>query len=144
MKKKILVTIGILAGVFILIAVIMQFMTIVNNPPVTENIPAPPDVQKILTESCYDCHSNETKMTWFQKLPFVSFMVKKDVREARAQLNFSEWNKYAPALQKAQLVNSVYRIQIKSMPMEQYIWIHPDAEVTTDELQILENYAKNY
>jgi hypothetical protein len=25
----------------------------------------PPDVKHILKTSCYDCHSNETKLSWF-------------------------------------------------------------------------------
>ncbi|MEG1763265.1 MAG: heme-binding domain-containing protein [Bacteroidales bacterium] len=144
MKRKFFLLIGILAGLFLIATVIMQFMTIVDNPPITENISAPENVQKILTESCYDCHSNETKMTWFQKLPFVSIMVAKDVKDARAELNFSQWNQYAPELQKAHLINSVYYIKDKKMPMKQYLWIHPDAEVNAQELNLFENFARNY
>ena len=55
MLKKILIAIGV-----ILIGI--QFIPVERtNPPVTQEINAPPNVLSILKTSCYDCHSNETE-----------------------------------------------------------------------------------
>ncbi len=39
-----------------------------TNPPVTAELAAPPEVKQVLRNSCYNCHSNETKLPWFDKV----------------------------------------------------------------------------
>src|SRR5277367_2775345 len=57
---------------------------------VTGDLQVPPEVKQILTRSCYNCHSNQTVLSWFD-LPVPAYwLVVQDVREARKHLNFSE------------------------------------------------------
>ena len=60
-----------------------------ENPPVTADITAPPEVKAILKRACFDCHSNETKLRWFDRISPVSWMVAKDIKDARMLFNFS-------------------------------------------------------
>jgi hypothetical protein len=60
-----------------------------SNPPVTAEIVAPPEVKAIFKHSCYSCHSNETKLPWFDQMVPAYWIVSSDVRRARAHLNFS-------------------------------------------------------
>ena len=61
-----------------------------TNPPVTAELNAPPEVKAILKNSCYNCHSNETKLAWFDQVVPAYWLVASDVKEARKHLNFSE------------------------------------------------------
>ena len=71
-----------------------------ENPPVTADITAPADVKAVLKKACYDCHSNETQLAWFDRISPVSWMVAKDIKAGRHAFNFSEWNKLPVATQK--------------------------------------------
>src|SRR5690606_3220252 len=45
-----------------------------TNPPVTADFDGPPEVERVLRQSCYDCHSNETRWTWTAYLAPVSWL----------------------------------------------------------------------
>ena len=74
-----------------------------TNPPVTAELQAPPEVMQVLKHSCYSCHSNETKLPWFDEVVPAYWVVTSDVKEARKHLNFSEIGKLPAAQQKATL-----------------------------------------
>ena len=68
-----------------------------ENPPVTAEIQAPDQVRSLLESSCYDCHSNQTVWPWYSHVAPVSWLVYRDVRKARDELNFSLWGEYTDA-----------------------------------------------
>jgi Haem-binding domain len=49
-----------------------------ENPSVTAEIQAPSAVRDILKHSCYNCHSNETDLEWFDKIAPMSWLVLAD------------------------------------------------------------------
>jgi len=61
-----------------------------RNPPVTAEIAVPPEVGAILRRACYDCHSNETNLRWYDNVAPAYWLVVRDVRAGRSRLNFSE------------------------------------------------------
>ena len=143
MKKKVLWTVAIVAGLLVCLTVIMQFMKVVDNPPVTEVIPAPANVKAILQKSCFDCHSNETRITWLQKLPVAAWMVQSDVSGARSVLNFTEWNKYTPMEQDGLIYLAVNAAVNNQMPPSDFLWIHPDAKLTNEDKTVLSNWLQS-
>ncbi|MBB5634425.1 hypothetical protein HDF26_002907 [Pedobacter cryoconitis] len=137
-SKKILtcIVIGLFVGVSI------QFTTkSVSNPAVTGSFQATPEVESILKRACYDCHSNETNLAWFDQIAPVSWQISHDVNEARSRFNFSEWDKLSKTDQEAQLWEIVNMIDQGKMPLKKYTILHPSAKVTKDELQTLKNYV---
>jgi len=111
-----------------------------NNPPVTAEIQAPPEVRQILRNSCYNCHSNETKLPWFDQIAPAYWLVAHDVKTARAHLNFSEIGKLPPAAQRGALFEAVNMIQLGAMPLSSYRHVHPDSTVSPEQLAVLKNY----
>ena len=79
----------------------------ISHPPVTADLSAA-RVKRILTAACYDCHSNQTRLAWFDQIVPAYWLVASDVKEARRHLNFSEM-KLPSAQQKAALYESVVR-----------------------------------
>ena len=61
-----------------------------DDPPVTAELQAPAEIKQILRVSCYNCHSNETELSWFDEPAPAYWIVARDVREGRKHLNFSE------------------------------------------------------
>jgi hypothetical protein len=111
-----------------------------TNPPVTAELQAPVEVKQILRNSCYSCHSNETKLPWYDKVVPAYWLVASDVKEARKHLNFSEIGSLPAAQQKAFLFESVNMIQLGAMPLPSYLRVHPGAAVTPEQLAVLRKY----
>jgi Haem-binding domain/Cytochrome P460 len=111
-----------------------------TNPPVSAEIQAPEQVRQILRNSCYDCHSNETKLAWFDKIVPASWLVAKDVKAARQHVNFSEIGKLPIAQQKAILYEAVNEIQFGAMPLPSYRALHPHTAITQEQLAVLRAY----
>lgn len=135
--KAVLSTIVVLGIVFIGIQLIRPQLT---NPPVTADLQAPPEVKQILKNSCYSCHSNETKLPWFDEVVPGYWIVSNDVKEARERLNFSEIGNLPAAQQKAILFEAVSNIQMGVMPLPSYLSVHPHAAVTPEQLAVLKAY----
>jgi mono/diheme cytochrome c family protein len=113
---------------------------VLKNPPVTAEIQAPPEVKQILRNSCYNCHSNETKLPWFDQIAPAYWLVTSDVNEARKHLNFSEIGKLPAAQQKGALFEAVNMIQLGAMPLASYVRVHPGAAITPEQLAVLRAY----
>lgn len=143
MKKKLLWGVVIVVGILVCLTIVMQFMKVVDNPPVTEVIPAPDKVKAILKKSCFDCHSNETHITWLQRLPVAAWMVRSDVSGARSILNFTEWNKYTPMEQDGLIYLAVNAAVNDQMPPDDYLWIHPDTKLTKEDKAVLSTWLQS-
>ncbi len=115
----------------------------ISNPPVTADLAAPPEVRRILRTSCYDCHSNETRLVWFDEVVPAYWLVASDVKDGRRKLNFSEIGKLPAGQQKGALFESVNQIQLSAMPPTGYTRLHRTAIVTAAELSILKNYLNS-
>lgn len=122
------------------LAVIQFIRPTLDHPPVAADLQAPPEVKQILKNSCYNCHSNETRLPWFDNLAPGYWLVVHDVNNARRHLNFSEIGKLPAAQQKAALYEAVNMIQLDAMPLKSYRLIHPNAIVTPDQLEVLKNW----
>jgi hypothetical protein len=129
--------VGFLCVVFVGLQFVRPELT---NPPVTAELQAPEEVKQILRNSCYSCHSNETKLPWFDQVVPAYWVVTSDVKEARKHLNFSEIGKLPAAQQKGFLFEAVNFIQMGAMPLPAYLKVHPDARVTPEQLAVLRNY----
>jgi hypothetical protein len=136
-RKKFTRVVAILAFAFLA----MQFVRpALRNPPVTADLEVPGDVKQILKTSCYNCHSNETRLSWFDKPMPAFWIVAGHVQGGRKHLNFSEIGKLPIAQQQAFLFKSVSQIELGAMPMPAYQRLHPESAVSDAQLGVLKNY----
>ena len=112
-----------------------------DNAPVTADLKAPPPVKAVLQRACYDCHSNETKLLWFDQLAPAYWLVVEDVKEGRKALNFSGWDSLPKAQQAARLFESIFQIEQQAMPLSQYKLLHHGAALSPEDLAVLKDYA---
>ena len=144
MKKKLLITVPI--GIIVLI----QFFRIdTQNPAINLSndflnlTVAPTEIQDILSNSCYDCHSYQTKYPWYSNVAPVSWMLSSHIREGRGHLNFSEWNEYSSDKQISLKEECLEEIQSNNMPLKSYTLIHKGARLSDNSKQILVDWLKN-
>lgn len=136
--KKFFLTAGV--GLAVTLLALQFFRPKIDHPLVTEDLNAPKEVKDVLVRACYDCHSNETNVRWYDKIQPVYWQVAADVREGRKSLNFSHWDKLAPADRKAKLWEVVNQIEAGAMPIKSYQIVHTDSKVSEKELSKLKAY----
>ena len=111
-----------------------------NDLITTENVPD--EVAAILHKACYDCHSNQTRYPWYSYVAPVSWLVAKDTREGREELNFSEWNTLSKRKKIKILDEMGEEVEEGEMPMKIYTVIHRDANLSDQERETLINWTK--
>jgi hypothetical protein len=102
---------------------------LVNNVP--ENI------QKKLQVSCYDCHSNNTRYPWYNKIQPVAWFLEDHIKEGKAELNFNEWDSLSNRRKVSKLKSIISQIEDDKMPLSSYTLIHRDATFSDTEKQEL-------
>jgi hypothetical protein len=128
--------------IIFVIAVGIQFIPVNRtNPPVIGEIEAPEEIMAILHRSCFDCHSNETKWPWYSYVAPASWLVTKDVRDARGHINFSEWVNYNSKQQKHKQEECGEMVAIGEMPLWFYLPLHSEATLSDEEIELLVTWS---
>lgn len=133
----------------ILVIVLVIFIGIqfyrpgIKQEPITGEIQVPSDVKAILRRSCFDCHSNQTELKWFDQIAPASWLVADHIKKGKEGLNFSEWDKLTPPVQNAKLWESFNHIKLNSMPLKSYELVHPEARLSEKDIQILKKYVRS-
>lgn len=129
--------------------IIIQFFPIdKTNPPVDAGMDflkikhTPEPIAKIITTSCYDCHSNESKYPWYSNIAPASWFLQNHIKEGRKHLNFSTFAMYEPKRQIKKMEECVELIEKHEMPLESYYIGHQDAKITDIQRQELIKYFK--
>ncbi|AZI39592.1 cytochrome C [Epilithonimonas vandammei] len=140
--KKILI-------VLLMVFIIIQFFPIDKTNPITnegmdflkiKNTPEP--IAKLIRNSCYDCHSNETKYPFYSNVQPVAWLLKNHIDEGRKELNFSTFATYEPKRQAHKLEEAAEYVEQKNMPLESYTLGHSDAKLSDEQRKQLVNYFR--
>lgn len=133
--------------VLVILFIVIQLFRIDRKNPVTDPskdfltvTSTPSDVANILNSSCYDCHSNATVYPWYSNIAPVSWWLKHHVDEARAELNFSEWDNYSSRKKDHKLDEAIELVENGEMPMNTYIWMHGNAKLSDEQRNRLITY----
>ena len=97
----------------------------------------PTHVHNILQESCYDCHSNNTRYPWYVNFQPVGWFLAHHIKEGKAVLNFSEFASYSRRRQLSKLKSMEGSIKDGSMPLPSYTLLHQDAKLWEEEKALL-------
>jgi Haem-binding domain len=122
-------------------AIAQAFRIDKTNPPVQQNMAAPPEITAMLRRACYDCHSNETVWPWYSNIAPVSWMLARDVREGRRELNFSTWNVYDAKRRAKKLKETAKEVVEGKMPPWFYVALHRHAALSPAEVERLRAWA---
>jgi len=123
-----------------LFAVLQFFNKPLEGKPVVKKIEAPREVLAILENSCFNCHSNEQNLKWYDKIAPISWAVNKDIARAKEVLNFSEWN-YSAAEHQGKMYAILNMMQSGKMPLHEYTLLHPSAKITAKDVETIKKYT---
>lgn len=134
-----------IAIIFLVIIGIFGALQLFSRPlegkAVTGKMEAPKEVISILENSCFNCHSNQQNLSWYDQIAPVSWAVNKDIKRARKVLNFSEWEKLSPAEHQGKMYAILNMMQNGKMPLHEYTLLHPSAKITEKDIETIKKYT---
>ena len=101
----------------------------------------PHEIHTIFQNACFDCHSTNANLRWFDKITPINFLVNEDIIKGRKALNFSKWDSLAIPQQNASLYFAINKVLSGEMPLPNYTAVHPSAKLNEKEITILKNYV---
>lgn len=143
MVKKILIGIA-------LVIVAIQFYRPARNESgehskdFSNKYPVPEEVANILAVACNDCHTNKTNYPWYANIQPIGLWMNGHIEDGKRHLNFSTYLSRNIAYQNHKFEDFVEQLEEKEMPLPSYTYLgmHPEANLTEDQRQLLIRWAK--
>ncbi len=130
--KALLLSLAWIVGIFLAMQAIPYGRTHSNPRVIKEPSWDSPRTRELAKRACFDCHSNETHWPWYANVAPFSWVVQRDVENARDVINFSAWNVEFPLA-----ATSASSVLTGNMPPVKYRMAHPEANLTPQEMQDL-------
>ena len=120
-----------------------QWVPPMRSSPVERSFPeAPREIQHLLRRSCNNCHSNETQWPWYASVAPASYLIASHVKDGRQKLNLSLWNSYDD-VRKARMRKDIAKeVGSGDMPPWFYLPMHPEANLSAEERELIVKWAK--
>ncbi len=137
--------------VLLIAVVIIQFIpndkpevVLTNENDLIYNNQLPENIRVMLKESCYDCHSNETIYPWYSYVAPISWLVVRDIKLGRDELNFSHWESQIKIDKAKNLDKIIDEVTDENMPMPIYTIMHANAKLSDDDRRLITEWADSY
>jgi len=145
MIRKVLIAAGIAAVVAVGGSLIHPF----GMPGIPENDHAilreaqiDPDTLAILQRACQNCHSQNTEWPWYSHVAPISWLLARDVHQARLHMNLSQWQEYSTD-ERVRLLSEIgSAVRNREMPVQRYLLLHPEARLTDMERQQIYRWTR--
>ena len=98
-------------------------------------------VSGLLRNSCFDCHSDQTKLPLYSRVAPVSWLLANHINEGKEHLNFSEWEGYGKSEKIGRLEDIKDEVESGGMPLKSYLLMHPKAKLNPEEVTLLVDWA---
>ncbi|WP_178988907.1 heme-binding domain-containing protein [Winogradskyella schleiferi] len=102
----------------------------------------PEDVKLILKNTCNDCHSDNTRYPWYDKITPVNYWLAEHVEDGKKHFNISKWNDYSDKKKDHKLDELIEMVEEKEMPLPSYTWTHGDADLSQEQIDAVVSWAK--
>ena len=97
----------------------------------------PVDAKRVLVAKCANCHSNETQWPVYARVAPGSWLIERDIVEARKQMNLSNWEQMPADAQDVLIGKILHEAKSGDMPPLQYRTLHWGAKLTPAEVATL-------
>jgi cytochrome c len=104
------------------------------------NMPA--DARAVLVSKCADCHSSETRWPVYARIAPGSWLIERDIVEARKKMDLTRWMELPADKQEVLMAKIVQEAKSGDMPPPQYLALHWDARLSKADVQALSMLGK--
>jgi len=109
---------------------------------IMEHAGVPPAVREMLTTKCADCHSAQTRAPLYGRFAPISWLMERDIVEARNAMDLSLWEQYSAEEQEVFKAEIATLVKRRAMPPLQYRVIHRNATITDTDVAALNEWSR--
>jgi cytochrome c len=140
-----------MAGVCaVVVAIALSFMHPFGNPREVNGSPGhlfggaqiPEPLRNLVERKCGNCHSEAVEWPFYSRVAPVSWLLERDVLEAREHMNLSRWNTYNKQEKSDLLSRLAAKARSGEMPPARYTVIHGDSKLLSSEQDALYDWAR--
>jgi len=110
--------------------------------PILTRSQVPSQMRAILIDKCADCHSNRIRAPFYGHFAPASWLMERDIIEARKVMNLSLWETYSEDQQQTLAAKIAQETMKHKMPPVQYRMIHWNARITDGDLKVTRQWAR--
>jgi cytochrome c len=108
-----------------------------------EGATMPADAKAVLVNKCADCHSSETRWPVYARIAPGSWLIERDIVEARKKMDLSHWEQMPADKQQVLTAKIFEEAKSGDMPPLQYRLLHWTAQLSKTDLQALSRLGKS-
>jgi len=103
----------------------------------------PADTKAVLVTKCADCHSSETRWPVYARIAPGSWLIERDIVEARKKMDLSRWEEMPVEQQQVLTAKIIQEVKSGEMPPMQYLALHWDAKISKADVEALSMLGKS-
>lgn len=100
-------------------------------------------VKNLLANSCFDCHSNNTKYPWYTSVQPIGWLMAKHISDGKEELNFDELAALGTRRRNSKFKSISQQIEQDKMPLKSYLFIHRNAALNEADKKLLINFFQS-
>jgi len=108
---------------------------------ITKTVNVPNKVLDVFKNSCYDCHSNNTRYPWYVNMQPMGWVMARHIKNGKENLNFSDFGSYSKRKQANKLRVIAKSVTDGSMPLSSYTIMHTDAKLSKEDMSVITEWA---
>lgn len=109
---------------------------------ISKMVNIPKNVEAVLKNACYDCHSNNTNYPWYVNIQPMGWMMARHIKNGKEKLNFSEFGSYSTRRKISKLKGIADQIKDNDMPLSSYEMMHKNARLSHSEKTLVMNWMQ--
>jgi heme-binding protein len=113
-----------------------------DNQPLLRGAQIDPQTLAIVQRACQNCHSQRTEWPWYSRVAPMSWLIARDVQQARLHMNLSQWQDYSTDDRRRLLSEIGSAVRNHKMPVQRYVLLHPEARLTDSERQQIYRWTR--
>ena len=114
-----------------------------SNQTILREAQIDPETLVIIQRACQNCHSQQTLWPWYSHVAPASWLLTRDVQQARMHMNLSRWQDYSADDQLRLLSAIGSAVRNRQMPVQRYLLLHPEARLTDAERQQIYGWTRS-
>jgi len=145
MLKKVLIAVGLGAIAAVGGSLLHPFGTLSSpgdNQAILRDAQIDPETLALVQRACQNCHSQRTEWPWYSHVAPVSWLIARDVQQARLHMDLSHWQDYSSEERLRLLSEIGSAVRNRKMPVQRYLLLHPEARLTEIERQQIYRWTR--
>ena len=108
-----------------------------------QDVNIPSSAKAVLLAKCADCHSSETRWPIYSRIAPGSWLIERDIVDARKHLDLSQWHNTPPETKQVWMAKIVQEAKSGDMPPLQYLVLHWNAKLSKADVQALSSLGQS-